>query len=375
MSPKTGLVYSDEYLKHDTGNHPENSKRLEAILSLLKEKNVLKYLTFINPRKADLKEIEYIHSPSYIQEVREICQGGGGFLDSDTPVSSESFEVALLAAGGVFSAIDRVVARKVTFGDHVPTPWSARDGLYGVDDLDSAFCLIRPPGHHALREKGMGFCVFNNVALGAKYAQNKHHLKKVLIIDWDVHHGNGTQEAFWHDPSVLYFSVHQYPHYPGTGNIKEIGEGKGRGYTVNIPLPSGCGDEDYVYIFKEILLPIAKEFKPDITLISAGFDAHQDDPLGGMNLTSQGYGALTSLVKKSSKKIVSCLEGGYNLKALRESVLAHLDSLASRPEGTRGPRGREFNLFLKERMDYELHSRGVKEIVKKIKGIHSWSFK
>jgi acetoin utilization deacetylase AcuC-like enzyme len=353
MPSKVGLVYSDEYLKHDTGNHPESSKRLEAILSLLEEKNVLKYLTFINPRKADLREIEYIHSPSYFQEVRKICQEGGGFLDSDTPVSSESFEVALLAAGGVFSAIDRV-----------------------VDGLDSAFCLIRPPGHHALREKGMGFCVFNNVALGAKYGKDEHRLKKVLIIDWDVHHGNGTQEAFYRDPSVLYFSLHCYPHYPGTGNIKEIGEGEGKGYTVNIPLSPGCGDSDYIYIFEEILLPITKEFKPDITFISAGFDAHRDDPLGGMNLTSQGYGALTSLVKESSKRIVSCLEGGYNLKALGESVLTHLDSLASRPEGPRGSRGREFNLFPKRGIDYKDPNGRVREIVKKIKGIHSnyWSF-
>ncbi len=260
--------------------------------------------------------------------------------------------MALLAAGGVFNAIDRVVA-----------------------DLDSAFCLIRPPGHHALREKGMGFCVFNNVALGARYAQNKHGLKKVLIVDWDVHHGNGTQEAFWHDPSVLYFSLHRYPHYPGTGSIEEIGGGEGRGYTVNIPLPPRCGDSDYIYIFKEVLLPIAKEFKPDITFVSAGFDAHQDDPLGGMNLTSQSYGALTSLAKEFSKRIVSCLEGGYNLKALRESVLAHLDSLASRPEGTRGPRGREFNLFPKGRIDEEPNSQ-VREIVKKVKETHNnyWSF-
>ncbi len=352
MSPKVGLVYSDEYLKHDTGNHPENGKRLEAILSLLKEKNVLKDLTFINPRKAKEKEIEYIHSPSYIQEVREICKRGGGFLDSDTPVSRDSFEVALLAAGGVFNAIDSVVA-----------------------DLDSAFCLIRPPGHHALREKGMGFCLFNNVALGARYAQDKHHLKKVLIVDWDVHHGNGTQAAFYHDSSVLYLSLHRYPHYPGTGSIKEIGEGGGKGYTVNVPLPPGCGDSDYIYIFKEVLLPIAKKFKPDITFISAGFDAHGDDPLGGMSLTSQGYKALTFLIKESSKKIVSCLEGGYNLKALRESVLAHLDSLASRPEGTRGPRGREFNLFPKGRIDEEPNSQ-VREIVKKVKETHNnyWSF-
>jgi acetoin utilization deacetylase AcuC-like enzyme len=340
MSPKVGFVYSDEYLKHNTGNHPESSQRLEAILSHLKEKKVLKDLSLINPRKADLKEIEYIHSPSYIQEVRELCQKGEGFLNSDTPVSRDSFEVALLAVGGVFNAIDRV-----------------------VNDLDSVFCLIRPPGHHALKSKGMGFCVFNNVALGARYVQDKHHLKKVLIIDWDVHHGNGTQAAFWSDPSVLYFSAHQYPYYPGTGRIEELGEEKGRGYTINIPLPPGCGDGDYIYIFKKILSPIAKEFKPDITFISAGFDAHRDDPLGGMGLTSRGYGALTSLVKEFSKRIVSCLEGGYNLKALSESVLAHLNSLG------------EFNLFPKGRID-EKPKRGVKEIVEKVKSIHSkyWSF-
>ncbi len=348
MTSKVGLVYSDEYLKHDTGDHPENSKRLEAILNYLKEKNLLKNLVSILPKKAKEKEIEYIHSPSYIQEVGEICRRGGGFLDPDTPVSKDSFEVALLAAGGVFSAIDRI-----------------------VDDLDSAFCLIRPPGHHALKSKGMGFCLFNNVSLGARYAQKKYNLKKVLIIDWDVHHGNGTQEAFYRDPSVLYFSLHRYPYYPGTGDIEEIGEGEGKGYTVNVPLPPGCGNSDYIYIFKELLSPIANEFKPDITLISAGFDAHQDDPLGGMSLASQGYGVLTSLVKEFSQGIVSCLEGGYNLKALRESVFTHLDSLASRPEGTRGPRGREFNLFPKGGMDYELPSRGVKEIVEKVKGIHS----
>ncbi len=333
MTSKVGLVYSDEYLKHDTGEHPENSKRLVAILSLLKEKKVLKDLTLINPRKADLKEIEYIHSPSYIQKVGEICRRGGGFLDSDTPVSKDSFEVALLAAGGVFSAIDRVVA-----------------------NLDSAFCLIRPPGHHARKSAGMGFCIFNNVALGARYAQRRHNLKRVLIVDWDVHHGNGTQEAFWHDPSVLYFSIHRYPHYPGTGRIEEVGEGEGRGYTVNVPLPAGCGDSDYIYIFKETLFPCALEFKPDITFVSAGFDAHRADPLGGMDLTSPGYGALTSLVRKPSKRIVSCLEGGYSLLALSESVLEHLYSLASHLEG---------------RIDYEPPKKGVEEIVEKVKEIHS----
>jgi acetoin utilization deacetylase AcuC-like enzyme len=225
----------------------------------------------------------------------------------DVPISAESYEAALVAAGGVLSAIDAVVEKKAA----------------------NAFCAVRPPGHHSLKDKAMGFCIFNNVAVGAKYIQKKHNLSDILIVDWDVHHGNGTQATFYDDPSVLYFSTHQYPFYPGTGSEAEKGDGKGLNYNINVPLPIGSGDADYVKAFKEKLEPAALAFSPDFVLISAGFDAHKDDLLGGMKVTADGFAQLTQIVKEISEKccegrLVSVLEGGYGLEGLADSVEAHI---------------------------------------------------
>ncbi len=305
---RTGVVYHEDYLKHETGEHPERKERLIATMELLKETGALTKLTCIAPKKATPEQIEYVHDASYVEEVRMRCQSGRGMLDSDTILSQDSYEVALLASGGVIGAVDAV-----------------------MNDLKSVFALIRPPGHHAEASQGMGFCIFNNVAIAARHAQKQHKLKRILIVDWDVHHGNGTQHIFYDDASVLYFSIHQSPLYPGTGKTDEIGTGDGKGFTVNVPLPGGIGDAGYTYVFNEILIPIALEFHPELILISAGQDAHFADPIGGMNVTAKGFGHLASIVKSIANstcegRIVAALEGGYDLTALPYSVLSILNS-------------------------------------------------
>lgn len=308
---KTGLVTSSEYLKHSSiYSHPENPERLKAILDLISERNILDKLIKIEPEEIDLKELEITHIPFYIEEVKRISSKGDGNLDADTYVCRETYRIALLAAGGVVKATYSVIEKK----------------------LENAVALIRPPGHHAEKDRGMGFCIFNNVAIAANFAK-RMGLNKILIVDWDLHHGNGTQNIFYEDEKVLYFSIHQYPYYPGTGAIQEIGKGKGKGYTINVPILSGCGDSDYQYIFEEILIPVAEKYKPEIVFVSAGFDAHYLDPLGGMQLSCKGYEKLTEIIKNiaekfSGGKIVVALEGGYNLDALANSVLFVINSLA-----------------------------------------------
>jgi acetoin utilization deacetylase AcuC-like enzyme len=312
QAPKTGLLYDGIFLRHQTGTgHPEKPQRLTAIIQRLKENGLLSQLTALAPAPASPEWLTTIHTPQYVERVRTSCKNGAPYLDSgDTPVSSESYEVAVAAVGGVLSAIDAVMAGKV----------------------GNAFCAIRPPGHHAQKDRAMGFCLFNNVAIAARYVQKRHNCHKVLIVDWDVHHGNGTQAAFYDDPTVLYFSVHRSPFYPRTGFEAERGTGDGLGLTVNIPLPAGSGDNDYYRVLKEKLMPAAFAFHPDFVLISAGFDAHRDDPLGGMGLTAHGYGELTRMVKEIAEKccngrLVSVLEGGYGLEGLAESVESHLRGL------------------------------------------------
>ena len=311
---KTGFVYDEAYLAHGTGpGHPERPERLTAIVAHLEEIGLMDRLTRLSPTPASTEWLAQIHDPSYITEVERACREGRAWLHStDTPVSAQSYQAALLAAGGVLAAVDAVIEGSVR----------------------NAFCAIRPPGHHALRDRAMGFCLFNNVAIAARYVQKKHGLDKVLIVDWDVHHGNGTQAAFYEDPSVLYFSVHQYPYYPGTGAETETGAGPGEGYTLNAPLTAGSGDRQYTDVFQQVLKPKALQFRPDFVLVSAGFDAHADDPLASMNVTAGGYGAMTRVVKTiaeecCSGRIVSVLEGGYNTDALGASVEAHLLALLS----------------------------------------------
>ena len=312
---KTGLVYHEDYLKHDTGKtHPERKERLISIINRLQENGLLIRLALINPVPAAPEWISLVHSPEYIAEVEKSCKEGKQYLHSkDTVISKDSYVTACLAAGGVLCAIDAVMGGEVK----------------------NAFCAVRPPGHHASRDKAMGFCIFNNVAIGTKYIQQKYRLAKVLIVDFDVHHGNGTQDIFYEDPSVLYFSVHRSPFYPGTGNANETGAGKGYGYKVNVPLAKGAGDREYIEAFSEIFKPRALAFQPDFILVSAGFDAHKDDPLGGMNVSPEGYAAITGIIKEVAEKccggrLVSVLEGGYDLDGLAASAEAHISALTGK---------------------------------------------
>ncbi len=300
---KSALIYHPLFLLHDTGGHPERKERLTAILERIESEGL--DIEYITPRSARIEQVEAVHGRRYIDQVRAICDRGGGYLDIDTVLSKDSYEAALMAAGGAITAVDAVI-----------------EGHRG------AYALVRPPGHHALPNRGMGFCIFNNVAIAAKHAQSRG-LKKVLIVDWDVHHGNGTNAIFYSDPSVMYFSTHQFPHYPGTGRMNDVGEDGAEGTKVNVPLPSGSGDEGYLMAYRELLLPAALEFSPDIVLVSAGQDPHRDDPLGGMSLTARGFAAIAGVVKEvadrcSEGMVAAVLEGGYNLSAQTEAIVAQI---------------------------------------------------
>jgi len=308
---KTGFVFHEDFLQHDAGaGHPERADRLKSILKKLKANELIKKLKLINPEPAEIKWIEKIHTPEYIKSVEKACELGYSHLDADTGICTESYRVALLAVSGCLAAADAIISQEIKNG----------------------FCAVRPPGHHAEKNRAMGFCLFNNIAVVAKYLQQKYPLEKILIIDWDVHHGNGTQNAFYDDATVFYFSTHQSPHYPGTGLINETGIGAGIGTTLNVPLSPGHGDQDYITVFQSQLLPAAKKFKPDFILISAGFDAHRDDPLSGMLLTEKGFAQLTDIVVNFADefcdgRVLSFLEGGYNLEKLAASVAAHIEVL------------------------------------------------
>jgi acetoin utilization deacetylase AcuC-like enzyme len=267
-------------------------------------------LRHLDPRPAELSWLEEVHTKDHIDRVRRAARNAPTSLDPDTAVSRESFDVALLAAGALLTACDEIMEGRA----------------------ERAFCAVRPPGHHAEADRAMGFCLFNNVAVAARYLQKRHGVDRVFIIDWDVHHGNGTQHIFYDDPTVFYFSVHQYPFYPGTGSAEERGEGEGLGTTLNVPLSAGQDDGVYRRVFEEQLVPALRRFRPGFVLISAGFDAHKDDPLGGMQVTEQGFATLTTLVCEAAEdvaggRIVSVLEGGYNLEALARSAEAHLRAL------------------------------------------------
>lgn len=308
----TGIVRDKRYMDHVTGTgHPEHHSRLKAVCAMLDAPDVMGLFTEIIPREAEKEEIALIHSPEYIDRIAATQDKKHTSLTPDTHASSGSYKTALLAAGGLFLAISKVVS----------------------GELRNAFALVRPPGHHAERSRAMGFCLFNNIAIGAMYAREILGLNRILIVDWDVHHGNGTQHSFEQDSSVLFFSVHQYPLYPGTGLFTEAGRGKGEGFTVNVPLPKGYADPEFVAIFEKLLRPIAMEFAPELILVSAGFDTHKSDPVGGMKMTSAGFAALTRSLMEIADlccdgKLVLTLEGGYNVKALADSVKAVLKELS-----------------------------------------------
>jgi len=309
----TGLLYDPIYLEHDTGpGHPECSQRLVASMQYLKKQPWFPDLQAVSPRTSELKWIETTHSAEYIKHAEQTCAAGEEFLDSmDVGISRKSFDVALVAAGGALVLADRVV----------------------TGELQNGFGLIRPPGHHAEKDMALGFCIFNNVAILARYLQQQHGLGKILILDWDVHHGNGTQHTFYDDPSVLYISTHQYPFYPGTGSSSETGSGRGTGYTLNCPMRAGSGNSEYEQAFHEKILPKIDEFKPEFMIISAGFDAHREDPLANINLTTEFFAWMTKVLMEKADlyaqgRIIALLEGGYNLQRLPECIAVHLLELS-----------------------------------------------
>jgi acetoin utilization deacetylase AcuC-like enzyme len=298
-----GYVYDPVYLEHETGGHPENAKRLEAVLTWLDWKFIRSQLTVIPARAATIEELAAIHDREYIARVEAYCKKGGGYWDADTCMSTNSYKAALYAAGGTIAAVSAVIK----------------------GDVPQAYALVRPPGHHAVRSNAMGFCIFNNIAVGAAYALNAFHMERILIIDFDVHHGNGTQEAFEHNPYVLYISTHQFPFFPGTGYLADMGQGTGAGTAINVPLPGGCGDVEYKAVFEEIIVPAARRFHPEIIMVSAGYDGHWADDMSNMRLSLEGYYNLMQILQGLSDELcggmaVYVLEGGYNTQVLSCAV-------------------------------------------------------
>jgi acetoin utilization deacetylase AcuC-like enzyme len=308
----TGIVKDTRYMDHWMGDyHPECPQRLKVIYDMLEEPDMAGKFQDIPPRFAEKKELLLIHAGYYVDTLAATSGIEYTYLDPDTQTCAASYDAAVLAAGGLCEAISKVCA----------------------GDLKNAFALVRPPGHHAERGQAKGFCLFNNVAVGARYAQERLKVGRILIVDWDLHHGNGTQHSFEEDPTILYFSTHQFPYYPGTGAYTELGTGKGRGFTVNVPLTIGYGDAEYLSLFERVLKPIALQFQPELILVSAGFDIYIGDPLGGMNVTPAGFAAMTRAIMDiagecCAGKVVLTLEGGYDLYGERDSVKEVLKEMA-----------------------------------------------
>jgi len=307
---RTGIVLDSRYQEHYTGRtHPERPERITTLLGPIEhiQRSGLKRLP---PRLATPEEITLIHDSSHVGRVAATAQQERFSFDADTPVSAQSYATAMLATGGLLTLIDAVMER----------------------EIDNGFALVRPPGHHAERNRPMGFCLFNSAAIGAQYLRERFGLTRVLVMDWDVHHGNGTQHSFYDDSGVLYVSTHQYPYYPGTGALDEVGQGQGEGYTLNLPLSAGCGDAEYQEVFEFVIDPICRQFNPEFVLISAGFDAHVRDPLGGMEVTEAGFGIKARILlrvaqEKAQGRCVALLEGGYDLEGLQKSVLRVIDEM------------------------------------------------
>jgi len=307
---KTGYASDPFFLNHETEPHPENPGRLTAIQNRLESSEFYNNLIPIQPRKATAEEIGLVHDTGYVASVKQSCADQVRNLDADTVISSDSYDAALLSAGAGISAIDQLI-----------------DG-----NIHNAFCAVRPPGHHAEHDHAMGFCLFNNVGVAARYAQKTKGLNKIFIFDWDVHHGNGSQHSFYSDPSIYYSSMHQYPFYPGTGAGEETGTGDGLGTTLNLPMDAYSDDDDYLSAVQNKLIPEIQRYKPDLIIISAGFDAHQNDPLAQIQLTTDCFGKMTELLMGIAKdvcdgRLLSMLEGGYDYDALSDSVRLHMQTL------------------------------------------------
>jgi len=311
---KTAIIHHPIYQKHDTGiGHPETPKRYEVVMNALKnDKTFWDSLTEITPEKVSQGVIQAAHTKEHFKRVEGAFENGLEYLDADTVISMDSFDASVYAAGGACRAVDAVMS----------------------GEAKNAFVAVRPPGHHATGEHAMGFCLFNNVAIAARYAQNKYkEIERVAIIDWDVHHGNGTQGIFFDDPSIFFFSMHQYPWYPGSGSRGETGYGRGKDFTLNIPVKANTLAKSNKRMFENALGDIHRNFKPDLIIISAGFDAHLTDPLGQLQLEDSDFISMTRTVKQWANevcagRIVSCLEGGYNLNTLGETVKNHVLELS-----------------------------------------------
>ena len=309
---KTGYISDPFYLKHKNEPHPENPGRLNAIQKNIESSKYYNNLTLIQPRKATVEDIAKVHGTGYIRSVEDSCRNGVRNLDADTVISADSYQAALLSAGAGLEALDKIL-----------------EGTVG-----NAFCAVRPPGHHAEQNKAMGFCLFNNVGVIARYAQDVKNIQKIFIFDWDVHHGNGTQHSFYKDSSIYYSSIHQYPFYPGTGGVDETGTGDGLGSNLNIPMRAYSYDTDYINAIEHKLIPVIQKFNPDLIIISAGFDAHENDPLAQINLSTDCYGKMTQKLMEIANdvcngRILSMLEGGYDYSALADSVQLHVETLSS----------------------------------------------
>ncbi|HWQ33880.1 MAG TPA: histone deacetylase [Blastocatellia bacterium] len=309
----TALIYSDQYLQHETGRHPERRERYEVTISaLMSDEDCWQELLKLAPRAVTDEEVRLCHEQRVMELIARVCESAPAALDADTFVSRESERIARLAAGGACRAVDAVIN----------------------GEADNAFVACRPPGHHATVAQAMGFCLYNNVAIAARYAQRQYpQIGKVLIVDFDVHHGNGTQDIFYDDPSVFYYSLHQFPWYPGTGAASECGEQAGEGFTLNVPVPARTAAADYLRMFEQGLDSVMKRFTPDLVLVSAGFDAHVADPLGHLMLTDDDYLYLTRRLNEVARsscggRLVSCLEGGYNLRTLGATIHTHVAALA-----------------------------------------------
>ncbi|MBW2306482.1 MAG: histone deacetylase [Deltaproteobacteria bacterium] len=312
---KTGVVRDPRYLCHDPGiGQMEVPRRLESIYQMLDEEEIQSITRTIAPRFATLEELEMVHDPRYIELILDTAGEQRRYLDPDTMTSPLSCEAAWLAVGGVLEAVRLVLESEV----------------------ENSFAFVRPPGHHAERNRAMGFCLFNNACLAVEFARRRFGLERVLVVDWDLHHGNGIQHFFYEEPGTLFFSTHRFPFFPGTGDFDEVGRGRGEGFTVNVPLDAQKNDADFANLFRYLLVPIALEYQPELIVVCAGFDTHHEDPIGGMKMTEMGYARLAKILKDIAAAncggvMVMMLEGGYDVLALRNSCRQVLRTLAGLP--------------------------------------------
>lgn len=325
------IIHSSLYDLHETGSHPENKGRIHKIMRAFQNEGVFKELSLIEPDMADEDDLLRVHTASHLEKIRRFCESGGGYLDPDTWIAPQSYQAAQASAGAAIKAAELV-----------------------LEDHDFAYSLGRPPGHHATRDRSMGFCLFNNLAISLEYLKKKYKMKKFMIFDFDVHHGNGTSEIYYKNPHVLYISIHQDPHtiFPGTGFIEDMGSGKGIGRTLNMPMPPGSTTSDYIYILERILEPVADQFSPDFFFFDVGFDAHKDDPLSHICLDDDFFVWIAGKMRRITRQQALILEGGYNLEALARCNLKMIEVL----------RGRETDKYLEAETNPE-----VKEIFRTIK--------